>query len=264
MKPNRFREVQRNNQIPIGHMVMEFCTRGVPHILEAAGVDFAIVDLEYPSFTEADVAAMLGWFKATSTTPFVRIPQIEYHYITHLMTAGAQGIMVPHVETAAETRAIVDAVKYPPLGERAGAIGLANMNYRRLNIHEYMAFSNEDTVIICQIETEKGLENLDEIAATPGVDVLWVGHNDLSQSMGIIGEFQNERFLKALERVVNAGKKYNLGVGAQPRSQEQAQSWLDMGFNILSFANDTVVYMDALTNAVAQLRARTEQSRARS
>jgi 2-keto-3-deoxy-L-rhamnonate aldolase RhmA len=170
--------------------------------------------------------------------------------------------MAPHIESAAEARAIVDAVKYPPLGTRAGAVGLANMNFRRHNIHEYMAFSNTDTLIICQIESEKGLENLDEIAAVPGIDVLWVGHNDLTQSMGILGEFQHERFLEALRRVVDAARKHGLSVGAQPRSLEQAQAWVSLGFDVISFGNDIVVYVDALTAGVAQLKSQNWRAQA--
>src|SRR5262249_11179546 len=102
-----------------------------------------------------------------------------------IRVAGALGVMVGNVETAEQARAIVDAVKYPPMGRRGAGLGTAHNDYVAPDADAYFALANRNTTVICQIESTTGLANLDAIAATPGVGILWVGHNDLSVSMGI-------------------------------------------------------------------------------
>ena len=94
MKPNRFRQVRAEGKVPVGHMILEFGTRGMAQILDAAGVDFVIIDTEHSPFTPANLADLIAWFKATTIAPFVRIPQIEYHFIARTLDMGALGLMV--------------------------------------------------------------------------------------------------------------------------------------------------------------------------
>ena len=91
MKSNRFKQVRSEGQVPVGHMVLEFGTRGLPQLLEVAGVDFAVVDMEHTGFGASEIANLMAWFKATTVAPFVRVPQIEYHFIARTLDAGALG-----------------------------------------------------------------------------------------------------------------------------------------------------------------------------
>jgi len=254
MRPNRFKQVLAEGKIPVGHMIMEFPTRGMAQILDAAGLDFVVVDMEHTGLTIGDVADMMAWFKATTITPFVRVPQIEYHFIARILDAGALGVMVPNVKTAAEARAIVDAAKYAPLGKRGVGLGGAVTDYKTVDPQEFMEYSIQNTTIICQIESQQGLDNLDEIAATQGVDVLWVGHFDLTQSLGIVGQLHHKKCLEALRRVVETAKRYGLGAGIQPRNLAQAQEWMEIGFNVISYGGDRTVYLDALIEGIAGVR----------
>jgi 2-dehydro-3-deoxyglucarate aldolase/4-hydroxy-2-oxoheptanedioate aldolase len=254
MKPNRFKQVLAEGKIPIGHMVLEFGTRGMPQILETTGVDFVVIDLEHSGFTMADIADMMTGFKATTVAPFVRIPQIEYHFIARTLDTGALGIMVPDVKNGSEAKAIVEAAKYAPLGKRGVAIGTANTDFKVVDPQEFVTHANENTTIICQIESLEGLNNLDAIATTPGVDVLWVGHFDLSHSMGIMGQFEHPRFLDAMKLVVDTAHKHGLATCIQPRSLVQAREWLGIGFNVISYSGDYLLYMDSLTQGVTDVR----------
>jgi 2-dehydro-3-deoxyglucarate aldolase/4-hydroxy-2-oxoheptanedioate aldolase len=254
MKQNRFKQVLVDGKVAVGHMVVEFGTRGVARMLEAAGVDFVLVDTEHSGFSFADIANMMAWFKATTVAPFVRIPQIQYHFIARTLDAGALGIMVPNVKSGTEARAVVEAAKYAPLGRRGVSIGGANTDYIRVNPKEFMAYANENTTIICQIESQEGLDNLTEIATTPGVDVLWVGHFDLTQSLGIPAQFQHPKFLDALKSIVETARKHDLAAGIQPYGLAQAQEWMGMGFNVISYGGDLAVYVEAVTQAVVSVR----------
>lgn len=255
MKANRFREVRAAGQMPVGHMLSEFGSRGMARMLEAAGVDFVLIDTEHGQFSPGEVSNLVAWFAATPVAPFVRIPQPDYHFIARTLDGGGLGIMVPNVQDAATARAIVRAAKYAPEGERGVFMGGANTEYRKVEPVAFMAEANANTTVICQIESRAGVDNIEEIATTPGVDVLWVGHFDLTVSLGIPAEFHNPIFLDALKTVIAAAQKHNLGMGIQPANADQAHEWRDMGVNIISYSGDMAVYTDALANGVAAMRA---------
>ncbi len=254
MKANRCKQRMAEDKVPVGHMIGEFGTRGIAQILESADLDFVIIDTEHGSFTIAQLADLAAWFKVTSIAPFVRIPQVDYHFIARALDAGLLGIMVPNVKTAAQAKAIVDAAKYAPLGDRGIILGNAQTDYKGVVPAEFLQKSNETTTIICQIESVEGLENLEAIASTPGVDVLWVGHFDLTNSMGIPGQFKDQRFLDALKQVVDVAGKHGLGAGIQPGSVAQAEEWMAIGYNVISYGIDFGVYAGAMQQAVSAVR----------
>ena len=191
MRENRMKSVLEAGGVPVGHMISEFATRGIAKLLEPAGVDFAVIDLEHTGHSSEKVADLMAWFKAVTVTPFVRVPQPLYHFMARSLDAGGMGVMIPNVETADAAREVVSAVKYAPLGNRGVGLGTALTDF--LLPKDPAAFfeeSNSKTSVICQIESAKGVANAGAIAATEGVDVLWAGHYDLSVSMGIPGDFQ--------------------------------------------------------------------------
>jgi 2-dehydro-3-deoxyglucarate aldolase/4-hydroxy-2-oxoheptanedioate aldolase len=206
----------------------------------------------------------MAWLKATDIAPFVRVPQSLYHFIARTMDAGALGVMAGNVETAEQARAIIDAVKYAPMGKRGVGLGTAHNDYIAPDPDQYFAFANRNTTVICQIESVTGLANLDAIAATPGVDVLWVGHNDLSVSMGINGKFDHADFRAALAKVVDAANRHGKLAAIQPGSTRQAEDWFAAGFHVLSWKTDVALYRDALKKELNDLEALSERARARS
>jgi 2-keto-3-deoxy-L-rhamnonate aldolase RhmA len=256
MKANRYREAVAAGRMPIGHMVWEFGTRGMARILDSADLDFVIYDMEHSGFGIERVFDMIAYAKAASFAPFVRVPQAQYHFLARVMDAGALGVMVANVESAEQAKMIVDAVKYAPLGNRGVGIGTAHTDFLAAPAVEYFKESNQSTVIICQIESPAGVKNAEAIAATPGVDLLWVGHFDLSQTMGIPAQFQHPDFLEALRTVVAAGRKHGCRLGIQPSTTEQCEQWLGLGFDVISWSVDSMIYRNALVSAVAALRNR--------
>jgi 2-keto-3-deoxy-L-rhamnonate aldolase RhmA len=259
MKPNRFKQICEQGGIPAGHMIMEFATRGMAKLLEAAGVDFVLLDMEHTGFDTNHIADQIAWLKATSIAPFVRVPQNLYHFLARVMDAGALGVMVANVETPEEARAIIQSVKYAPLGNRGLGLGTAHNDYIPPDAPLYLRQANENTTVICQIESTKGLQNADAIAATEGVDVLWVGHFDLSQSMGIPAQFHNPDFLDAMRRVIDVVKKHGKRAGIQPNNAQQTEEWLDLGFNVISCGLDFAIYRDGLKARVEGLRGMTKK-----
>ncbi len=253
MKENRLRGALVEGRIAVGHMISEFGTRGIARIVESAGVDFVVVDMEHTGFDADRIADLMAWFEATTVAPLVRVPQPLYHFLARTLDAGALGVMVANVESGEQARGIVHAVKYAPMGGRGIGLGTAHTGYVVPDPPAYFADANRSTTLICQIESTAGLGSLDAIASTEGVDILWVGHYDLTQSMGIPGQFENPDFLDALGRVVAAARRHGKAAGIQPANAGQARQWREIGFNVISWSNDIAVYRAALSAAVAAL-----------
>lgn len=260
MKPNRLKQVLAAGGIPIGHMISEFGTRGIAKLVDSAGVDFVMIDMEHTGFDAERVADLVAWFKATPVAPLVRVPQGLYHFIARTLDAGALGVMIGNVETPEQARTIVDAAKYAPLGRRGVGIGTAHTDYVMPDPAAYFREANENTTLIAQIESTTGLKNLDTIAAMPGIDMLWVGQFDLTQSMCIPGQFEHTDCLSALRRVAETAHKHGKAAGIQPGSLSQAEQWMALGYNVISWKNDIALYRDALRSEVAELRSRTSKA----
>ena len=254
MKINRIRELRAEGKIPIGHMISEFATRGVAKITEAAGVDFVIIDMEHSAIGIETVGDLVAWFRATRVTPMVRIPDTEYHFIARALDAGALGIMVPRVDTPEQAQRVVEAARYPPEGRRGLAIGMAVTDYVYTSPAEYMPVANCNNLVMCQIETQMGLDNVDAIAVLDGVDVLFLGQQDLSHSLGIVAEYKHPRFIEALRTITAAAQRHGKAAAAQPMNPTQAKEWIDLGFNVISWGADLAVYELALKAAVEDLR----------
>lgn len=254
MKPNRIREVAAQGRVPLGHMLMEFDTPGIAKLCEAADLDFVILDMEHGPLSISQVAGLIARFKATAITPIVRIPSSEYHFVARVMDAGAQGIMAPNVRTPEQARMLNDAMRYAPDGNRGLGLGVSHNDFIRPDSRAYMGLANTTNILICQVESRTAVQHLDSIASVPGVDCLWVGHMDLTQSMGIVEQFQHPEFLGAMKKVTRTAKERGLFAGIQPGSLAQAQEWMEMGFDLISYSTDIGVYSSGLVSELDAVR----------
>jgi len=184
----------------------------------------------------------------------VRVPATEYHFIAPVLDMGAMGIMVPMVESAAQARAILASAKYPPLGRRGAAFTIAHDDYTGGDIVEKIQTANSQTLLVAQIETVAGLQNVNEIAAIEGIDVLWIGHFDLSNSLGIPGQFNHPRFQDAVAGVIAACKAYGKVPGFLASDIEGGKKLLDQGFRMLAYGGDLWLYQSVLQTGIAALR----------
>jgi 2-dehydro-3-deoxyglucarate aldolase/4-hydroxy-2-oxoheptanedioate aldolase len=254
MKPNKMKLALSASGGAVGHMISEFGTRNIARIVAGAKPDFVMIDMEHTGYDTERIADLCAWFRCTEIAPMVRVPQGLYHFCARTLDAGALGIMVANVETGEQAKEIVDACKYAPLGRRGVALGGAHNDFVMPDPETYFKYANDNTAVITMIESPVGLSNLDAIAATPGVDVLWVGHYDLTQAMGIPAQFQSREFLGALEAVVAAARRHGKNAGIQAGSLEQARQWRAIGFNVISWSIDYAIYRAALAQGVSDLR----------
>jgi 2-keto-3-deoxy-L-rhamnonate aldolase RhmA len=166
-----------------------------------------------------------------------------------------RGIMVPMVNSAAEAAYIASCAHYPPAGQRGAAFGVAHDDYRMAAPKDAMARAEARTLVIAQIETVDGLNEVEAIAATPGIDVVWLGHFDLSNFMGIPGQFQHPDFLAAVKRVVDATVAAGKIAGFLAMNEAWSQEYWRHGFRMLAYGLDHMLFQAALKMGLDRLRA---------
>ena len=193
--------------IGMGMRVLRSVDAGM--IAKTTGFDWLFIDMEHSSMDVDQASQVAVTAMAMGVTPIVRVPGKEHHHASRLLDSGAQGIVVPHVDTAEEAARVVSHCKYPPVGHRSMMGVLPQFAYESTPPAEAVRLSNEQILVTVMVETPLAIENVDAIAAVPGVDVVLIGTNDLCAEMGIPGQFADARVEDAYRKVIAACKKHN-------------------------------------------------------
>jgi len=235
----------KRRDLLLGQLVLEFFTPGLGPMLDACGLDFVIFDMEHGRCDLGMLEQMIASCRGSRIVPMVRVPDLNFAPLSRALDLGARGVMVPRVETREQTEEIVRALKYAPQGRRGVALGIAHDLYRAAGA-EFFAQANEDLPVIIQVETVKAFENLEAIAAVPGVDVLWFGHYDLTVSMGIPAQFDHPRLLKAMDDLVVSCNRHGVAPGFLPPTPDSAAHWVSKGYRMISLGSDIGVFLDGM------------------
>jgi 2-keto-3-deoxy-L-rhamnonate aldolase RhmA len=254
MTAHHLKDFTGNKSLKLGHFIVEFATPGIGHILKSAGCDFVLFDLEHSGFHFETVKSAIRYFEAADLPVIIRAPSKEYHHIARAMDMGAEGLMLPMVGSAREAGHILNSMKYAPDGGRGVALQVAHDRYRLGAVTDKFAAANKRSTLFCQIETAEGVKNADAIAALPGVDCLWVGHFDLSVSLGVPGQFESKKFTDAIKRVVAAAAKHGKSLGRLVPTVEQGIQLYGQGFDFICYSGDVWVLHNALAEAIGKLR----------
>lgn len=234
----------------VGALIFEFQVAGMPAILSQTGCEYVLYDMEHSSHEYETLKWNVAACRGLPVRPMVRVPTTSYTWIARALDAGAEGVMVPMVESAEQARVIVESMRYPPAGRRGAAFAVAHDHYAGGAVDEKVRYANERNLAIAQIESERGVAAVEEIAATDGIDVLWVGHFDLSNFMGIPGQFDSPEFDAAVNKVVDAARKYNKALGFMASDA----NWVDWarkkGFNMLACGTDQGLFAGAVRSMV--------------
>jgi 2-keto-3-deoxy-L-rhamnonate aldolase RhmA len=253
MRVNAVKRTLADGGLAVGSMCFEFPARGVGRLAAAAGADFLIYDMEHTGWS----LETIGWLVAASgrdLVPMVRVSAARRDVISPVLDLGALGVMVPLVSGPEEARAVVEVAKYPPLGSRGVAFGMAHDDYVPGEPRAAMEVANAETLVIVQIETAQGLERVDEIAAVDGVDVLWVGQSDLTASLGFPGRFDDPRYGEALKRVAAAAGARGKAAGFMATSPEEGRRMRELGYRALAYWGDGWIYQRAMRDGLQHIR----------
>ena len=178
----------------------------VVEIIGVAGYDCVLIDLEHGPIDVETVQAMGRACRAVGIVPLARVPDANPKIILRMLDSGCLGVMVPQIETPEAAAGVVAACRYPPAGRRSLAGNTVAARWGAVAAADHVAASNDAVLAIVQIETRGGLESVDAIARTPGLDMLFIGPNDLSTSLGHPGEMRHPDVQAAIGRILRAAK----------------------------------------------------------
>jgi 4-hydroxy-2-oxoheptanedioate aldolase len=220
-------------------------------LMAAAGFDSVTIDLQHGLIGYETAVAMLQAMSGSDAVPLARLEWNDPATIMRMLDAGALGLICPLINTAAECAAFVGACRYPPAGYRSYGPMRAGLRWGP----DYFAQANGSVTALAMIETAQGLENVAEIAATPGLDGLYVGPFDLSISLGLAkpADFTDPVLLAALDAVLAAAARHDLVTGIYAGSPENALMLARRGFRLVTAAQDTALLQTAVAAAGAQL-----------
>jgi 2-keto-3-deoxy-L-rhamnonate aldolase RhmA len=211
--PNHTKRQLAEGKLAIGMGLRLARSVDIAVIGKTCGYDWLFIDMEHSSM-DLDAAAQIAMAALpVGITPIVRVPGKEHHHASRILDAGAQGIVVPHVDTVEEAERAVAYCKYPPVGHRSAMGTMPQLGYRSTPVGEAMSVQNSETMVIVMLETPQAIENADAIAAVPGLDALLIGTNDLCAELGIPGQFGDARVEDAYRTVVAACKKHGIHPG---------------------------------------------------
>ncbi len=254
MRTNPIKEKLLAGKPVFGTFGWEFLVPGLPQMVKAAGAEFLLLDMEHAGTSYETLKQQVALSRGIDLVPMARIPANQYHYISRALDLGAMGIMAPMVGSAEEARHIVACTRYPPDGRRGAAFGFAADDYEGGPVAEKIKIANARTLVMCLIETEEGVRNVDEIAAVPGVDVLWLGHFDLTNFLGIPAQFDHPKYTEAIERMVAAAKKHNKVLACMTADDQWSQTYWHKGFRLFAVGVDSMLLQGALRAGLATLQ----------
>ena len=234
--------IQSGEQL-LGTMVTTFASADLPKILKACGVDFFIIDCEHGSFTTREVADMICVARAIELPGMVRIPELRREHVLHCMELGAAGLLLPNTETAEQARQLVDFAKYAPMGHRGVSLSRPHTDFLKQDSAAYMHSANQDTVLLCQIESQLGVSNIDAIMAVDGIDGAMIGPNDMSQDFGILGQYAHPTMQAAFRQVIDAAARHGKVSGAHFGAAAPLQPWLSQGMTLNMCSSDLGLLM---------------------
>lgn len=242
------RERVRNGDYVSGAIILEFYAPGMAQILTNCGCQFVLYDMEHSGVALETLKYQTAACRGLPITPIARPPASDYHLIARLLDIGMRGVMVPMVESAAQAESIVRACRYPPVGRRGAAMGVAHDDYVVGSPAATMKKSNDEILVITQVETERGVENVDAIAATEGVDVIWIGQFDLSSFLGVPGDFESAAYKEAWAEIKAAARRHGKALGVMAPNPEWAKGYKEEGFEMIAAGPDMTAFASGISS----------------
>ena len=254
MRDNPVKQALQAGRHVFGAMVFEFFSPGLPQLCRNAGAEFILYDMEHTGLSFETLKVQCALCRGLNLVPMARVPRGEYHFLARALDVGALGVMVPMVGTREEAERIVACTRYPPDGRRGAAFGFAHDDYEGGEVAAKISALHERTLVIAQIETSEGLANVEAIAAVPGVDALWIGHFDLTNFLGIPGEFRHPKYLAAVDRVLAACVVSGKTPAFLATDDAWARDYAAKGFRLMAYGIDQSLYQEALRHGLDILR----------
>ncbi len=264
MQGQQLREALHSGQRVYGLALTGYNQPGWPRLFAKVGLDYVFIDNEHTPMNRETLAWACEAYAAHDVAPLLRIPEPSATLAAMALDGGAHGIIVPYVETVAQVRELVGAVKYRPLKGQAVARAVEHGQFPNDETAAYLRAFNPNAVLIIMIESPTGVENLPDMLAVEGVDGVLIGPHDFTISHGIPEQFDHPLFEERVRHVISICKARQVGVGIHyiGGSLERAVSWIQWGTNFISQRADTLYIAEGLEYEIRQLRETLGDSRA--
>ena len=259
MKLNNVKRALMKGHVQIGTWVNTFSTPHITQVLASAGFDFIYIDMEHSSFSIETVGELCFSALVMGLTPIVRPPSKDAHLLSRPLDAGAMGLLIPHVDTPEEALAIVQAVKYPPLGNRGINLRGVPTGFTPVDGKHFIETMNEEILIVVQLESKQAIQNLDEILSVQGIDGAVIGRGDLSTDMGYPGRTNHPEVLRSVELMIDACQRHHKIPGLLVQDLDSAKTWIAKGIRLVPYSNEVAMLMHTAAHAVSQIRAFAEE-----
>lgn len=232
----------------IGIMLSEMYVPNIARLLAGCGYDYLLVDCEHGYFDMTHVANIIAVAEGTGLPVIVRVTQPSRTNITKYLDMGAHGILLSDVNSRADAERLASLCRYAPEGNRGVSTFRAHTGYSCGDVGQIMRDANDRVIVICQIESPETVEEIDQITGIPGVDGVLIGPNDLSQHMGIFGEYKHPKMVDAMERVAASAKKNGKWSGVITSNMGLLEMGRDFGMTCFSVGSE----LNAIYNGAVQ------------
>jgi 4-hydroxy-2-oxoheptanedioate aldolase len=249
MRTNYVKEKLKRGEPALGGW-LSFPSIVTARVMARIGFDWLVVDMEHSAQSPILMADMVATIADAGTcAPIVRVPSNSVEWFKWALDAGAWGVVVPMVNSREEAQRAVDLAKYPPLGNRSIGGIFGPYGFGTADWPSYAQVANDEIVVVIQIESAQALQNLDEILSVDGIDVAFVGPNDLHAQLGLVpsSDGAEPEFVEALERVKAAAGKYHVALGIFSSNGEAAVARVNQGFQMISVTTDAGSMIAAAT-----------------
>lgn len=248
---NRVKDLLRQGRPAIGNW-LSFPSPAVAELMAGYGMDWLVIDTEHGPAEWETVEDILRAMRGTQVVPLIRVAANDLALIKKALDRGAYGVVVPLVNTVDQATAAVAAAKYPPQGIRGVAGG--RVNRYGADLVQYFEEWNQEVLVICQVETAEAVQNVEAIAAVPGVDVLFIGPNDLSANLGRFRQFDHPDFTRAVDRILKAAQTHGKAGGIMTGGADETLARVGQGYRFVSVGSDTRMLAGATAAAYEKIR----------
>ena len=255
MHVNHVKHALKEGKLQLGCSFAQLRSPAVATILGKAGLDWCYLDAEHGPFDLETLQDLCRAASAAGMAPIARIADVQYHLIARTLDCGAQGILLPRIESPEVLEKAASWTYFPPKGVRGYGFTQHNVDYEPVSIPQVIQHNNDNIMLVFQIETQAALDRRDELISVPGVDAVMVGPADLSISLGIPGQFENPKLIDAIDKIIESCNKHGVAPGIHMRPLHLAKFWRDRGMRFLSTGGDALFLYDKASEAVKTLRA---------
>ncbi|HSW35531.1 MAG TPA: aldolase/citrate lyase family protein [Candidatus Limnocylindrales bacterium] len=250
---NKLQLMLQNGGIAVGPFI-KLTSPAIVEIFGHAGFDFVVIDTEHGPMNIESAENLVRAAKLVGITPIIRVRSNDPSLISRALDIGAGGVQVPQVSTAEQAKSVVRASRFAPDGERGVCCYVRAASYSHVNKHTYFKQANRDILVIVHIEGAEGVANLPDIVTVEGIDVIFIGPYDLSQSLGIPGEVEHPLVIGKMQQIVKVARKAGVVVGTFVDDINAAKKWMNAGIQYVSYSVDVGILYKASFGLVKQLK----------